>query len=41
MKFGDRLAALLFAAALTATLAAPAAAATSEVSPTGFIVSLR
>ena len=41
MKFGDRLAALLFAAALTATLSAPAAAATSEVSPTGFIVSLR
>ncbi len=42
MKFGDRLAAwLFFAAALTATLSMPAAAATSEVSPTGFIVNLR
>ncbi len=40
MKFGDRLATLFFAAALTATLSVPAAAATSEVSPSGFIVSL-
>ena len=41
MKFCDRLAALFFTAALAATLPAPATAATSEVSPTGFIVSLR
>ena len=41
MKFGDRLVALFFAAALSATLSAPAVGATSEVSPTGFIVSLR
>ena len=41
MKSGVRLAALFFAAALTATLSVPAAAATSEVSPAGFIVSLR
>lgn len=41
MKSGVRLSALFFAAALTATLSVPAAAATSEVSPAGFIVSLR
>lgn len=41
MKFVDRLAALLFVAASTATLAPPVAAATSEVSPSGFIVNLR